>query len=100
MFKSRSEKVEKYLVGCMRLEKGEYVFSIYNTIFDNFDGLAENINNELERLRNTDEWGRVFMAFGGEYKEKDKEGCVAEYYIQEMRTNTLVIKYKVYGIEV
>lgn len=32
MFKSKSEKVEKYLVGCMRLEKGEYVFSIYNTM--------------------------------------------------------------------
>lgn len=28
MFKSKSEKVEKYLVGCMRLEKGEYV-SVY-----------------------------------------------------------------------
>ena len=92
--------MKRYIVGCVVLKNGEYDLSIYNTLYENFDGLAENINNELERLRNTDEWGRVFMAFGGEYKEKDKEGCVAEYYIQEMRTNTLVIKYKVYGIEV
>lgn len=96
----KDEKESKYLVGVMVMMNGEYVFSIYNTIFDNFDGLKDNVNKELERLSNTDEFGRVFMAFGGKYIEEDKDGCVAEYYIQEMRTNTLVVKYKVYRIEI
>lgn len=91
--------MKKYLVGCMKIEKGQYDFSIYNTIFENFDGIKMSINKELERLRNTDYFGSIFMAFGGKFKEIDKDGCIAEYYIQEMRTDTLVIKYKVYEMK-
>ncbi len=90
--------IKKYIVGVMTKNGKQYDFSIYNRIFENFGGIKNSINKELERLRNIDDFGDVFMAFGGKFLKADKDGCVAEYYIQEMRTNTLMIKYKVYEL--
>ena len=39
------------------------------------------------------------MLFGGRYKNADEFGTVAEYYIQEMRSDTIYVKYKIFEVE-
>lgn len=91
--------MKKYIVSFMNRIGTQYDFTTFNNLYDNFGNLEKSINDTLENLRRINNDGSVFMAFGGKYKNADKNGCVAEYYIQEMRTNTLVVKYKVYEVE-
>lgn len=91
--------MKKYIVSFMNRIGTQYDFTTFNNLYDNFGNLEKSINDTLENLRRINNDGSVFMAFGGKYKNADENGCVAEYYIQEMRTNTLVVKYKVYEVE-
>lgn len=88
-----------YIVGYVEKSGKDYDFHIVNTVLYNKDDLIRVTKEELQkhyRLLQDNATDEIYMIFGNEFDEKDEDGCIAEYYIQEVRSNYLVIKFKIF----
>ena len=93
--------MKKYIVGYVEKDLGNYDFHIVNVVLEDKDNLINVTKDELQKhyeLLKENATEEIYMIFGGEFEKADNEGCIAEYYIQEMRNNYLVIKFKIFEI--
>lgn len=98
-----AEKTTRYTLDYMHLvNNGEYDFGLIASGVKSKSTinriLKNRIDTTMQKMRDND-MGYVYMDFGKEFEKADKYGCIAEYYIMEMRTNTLIIKFKIYETE-
>ena len=95
--------MEKYIVGYVERDNGSYDFHIVNVVLSNKEDIIRVTEEEVQKhyklLNENSDNGEIYMLFGGRYKEKDEDGCIAEYWVQEMRCNYLVIRFKIFQLE-
>lgn len=91
-----------YIVGFVEKKDKDFDLKIVNCVSDDFEKLADITEKHIDSLRaelNSVDGSGVYMLFGGRYKNADEFGTVAEYYIQEMRSDTIYVKYKIFEVE-
>lgn len=91
-----------YIVSFVEKKDSDFDLGMVNCVTYDFEKLANMVEEHIidlkTELSNVDNSG-VYMLFGGKYKNADEFGGIAEYYIQEMRSNTIYVKYKIFEVE-
>ena len=91
-----------YVVIFIEKNKEGYNLQMINSVGYDFESIAKSVeehivalNNELNELNDSG----IYMGFGGRFREKDNFGAVAEYWISEMRSQTIYVKFKIFEVE-
>lgn len=93
---------EGYIVIYGEKKNNDFDIKSVTTITKDLKFLLKNLKTCTEDLakdmNGKDDYG-FYASFGGKLKNNKNDGCVAKYYVQEMRTETIYAIFKVYEVK-